>query len=155
MGEIRVLTREDTGAVRALENAVFTDAYREDAVRDSILASYALCFGYFEGGVLSGYLLGTAVPPEAEILRVGVAPAERRRGVADALVSAFLSDAGKSGVTRVYLEVRTDNDPAVRLYRKNGFRDLSRRKNYYRDPVADALVMCRILGENENDNTGF
>lgn len=149
MEEIRALSERDADAVFALENDVFRDAYHRDTVLSSLCAPFSLCLGAFLDGELTGYLLGTVIPPEAEILRIAVSPAERRRGRGEALLSAFLSGAGARGVSRTFLEVRTDNLPAVSLYRKCGFFDVSVRKNYYRDPIADALVMRRTLGEQE------
>lgn len=150
MEEIRALTTRDAEAVFALENAVFRDAYRPDTVLSALSAPFSLCFGIFCDGEPVGYLLGTVILPEAEILRIAVLPSERRRGRGEALLKAFLSEIGKRGADVAFLEVRTDNLPAVSLYRKCGFSDVSVRKNYYRDPMADALVMRRILGEKES-----
>ena len=48
------------------------------------------------------------------------------------------------------LEVRESNDPALRLYRKYGFQEVGRRKNYYEKPREDAILMTLFL-ENEAD----
>jgi ribosomal-protein-alanine N-acetyltransferase len=45
----------------------------------------------------------------------------------------------------MFLEVRDDNQPAIRLYERHGFQLSSRRRGYYADPPADALVLARDL----------
>ncbi len=149
MGEIRVLQERDAAAVEEMEQSVFSDAYGKQTVKTSISAPYALCLGLFEGERLLGYLLGTVIKPEAELLRIAVSAAYRQNGCGAALLNRFLSDAASRGADCVFLEVRKDNAPAVGLYRKAGFQLLSERKNYYQNPTADALVMRRILGERE------
>ena len=50
---------------------------------------------------------------------------------------------GYAGNARVYLEVRTDNAPAIALYRSAGFVEVGLRKRYYRVSGADAYTMRR------------
>ena len=54
---------------------------------------------------------------------------------------------GEDGV--IFLEVRAGNVPAVGLYDSFGFREIDRRKNYYRNPDEDALVMRRSADQQE------
>jgi len=92
-----------------------------------------------------GLLLVQCVPPEAEILTLGVRPGPwRRRGVADRLLAeagAVLADAG---VTDLFLEVAAANTGALAFYRQAGFAEVGRRAGYYGtdgpSPV-DAVVM--------------
>jgi ribosomal-protein-alanine N-acetyltransferase len=51
-------------------------------------------------------------------------------------------------VRAVFLEVGDDNVPALRLYRRAGFREVGRREGYYRDQAgkaSTALVLRRDL----------
>ena len=95
---------------------------------------------------LLGYA-GLAVvgrPPhaEAEVHTIGVDPAHQRRGVGRALLVALLRRADQFRAT-TFLEVRTDNDPAVALYREHGFEIVGLRKRYYQPSGADAHTMRR------------
>ncbi len=69
------------------------------------------------------------------------------------MLDVLLIDLGRKGVKAAFLEVRESNAAARGLYGSRGFREIGRRKNYYRRPVEDALVMRRILEVAEGDET--
>ena len=96
-----------------------------------------------DGAGLAGYVIGLSGADEGEILNVGVAPAQRRRGLGRALVAAMLADLAKRGAVTVYLEVRESNAPARALYSALGFEDIGRRRGYYRAPTEDAVILKR------------
>ena len=75
--------------------------------------------------------------PEREILNIAVTPSFRRRGVAKALLEREL-DRRKA---IFYLEVRESNLAALALYRKVGFTEIGRRREYYQEPSEGAIVM--------------
>ncbi|MEU0544412.1 ribosomal protein S18-alanine N-acetyltransferase [Nocardia sp. NPDC005978] len=87
-------------------------------------------------------LLGTPEHPEAEIHTIGVDPRVHRGGVGTQLLNALLAAAGRRGGP-VFLEVRTDNAPAIAMYEKHGFHIIGLRKNYYQPSGADAYTMRR------------
>ncbi len=78
---------------------------------------------------------------EGEILNLAVAPDGRRRGLGHALVRRVLEGLTSRGAQAIYLEVRESNASARRLYAGHGFREVGRRKQYYRRPVEDAIVL--------------
>ncbi len=80
--------------------------------------------------------------PEAEIENICVAEDCRGQGLGEALMDAMLMRAGKAGASKVYLEVRSRNLPARKLYEKKGFVQEYIRKNYYEAPEDDALIMA-------------
>ena len=67
---------------------------------------------------------------------------ERRRRLEEL---GKLTEAGRRGCTEVFLEVRTDNDRAQRLYRRYGFVGIGVRRGYYQPSGADALVMRHAI----------
>ena len=87
-----------------------------------------------------GYVLGGVVADEAELHRIGVQPGMRRCGAGRALLRSFLKSVTAAGATRLFLEVREDNQAARRLYEATGMNELGRRPRYYSDGCA-ALVM--------------
>jgi ribosomal-protein-alanine N-acetyltransferase len=94
---------------------------------------------------LVGYISARQVADEGEILNLAVRRSWRRRGAGAQLLRGMLRRLLLNQVTRVYLEVRESNEPAISLYEKHGFHRTGRRRGYYRDPVEDALLFERKL----------
>ena len=98
-------------------------------------------------GTLVGYAgisrLGRTSPFEYEVHTIGVDPAYQGRGIGRRLLDELL-DFADGGV--VYLEVRTDNEAAIALYRSTGFEQIGLRRRYYRVSGADAYTMRREAG---------
>jgi ribosomal-protein-alanine N-acetyltransferase len=142
-----ILTRATAAecAAMALAHAqAFADkAWREDEFED--LLDGEGIYGFLaEDTQPSGVILCRVAAGEVEVLTVGVTPASRRRGVAQALMAAALTAAREAGAGEAFLEVAVDNDGAIALYAALGFRNAGLRKSYYdRGPAGftDALVM--------------
>lgn len=92
---------------------------------------------------LAGYAVLRIIAPEAEVENICVAPACRRSGVGETLMEAILRLAAERDAERIFLEVRAHNEPAKALYRKRGFVESYRRKNYYQGPTEDAIIMMK------------
>ena len=93
------------------------------------------------GGAILGYVVALDAADEGEILNLAVASTARRAGLGRALVEHILEVLTARGVRQVYLEVRDSNVPARALYAAEGFKEAGRRKQYYRRPVEDAIVL--------------
>ncbi|MGB6180407.1 MAG: ribosomal protein S18-alanine N-acetyltransferase [Rhodococcus sp. (in: high G+C Gram-positive bacteria)] len=87
-------------------------------------------------------LLGRGSATESEVHTIGVDPAAQRRGIGRALLTAMLDEADAHGGP-VFLEVRTDNEPAMEMYRRAGFVVVGTRRKYYQPSGADAFTMSR------------
>lgn len=102
---------------------------------------------------MAGFILYTIAADEAEILTVATAPEWRRRGAGEALVKAALLHVSGERAKAMFLEVGDGNEAALGLYRKLGFREVGRRRDYYgagaaslsAPKAATALVMQRDL----------
>lgn len=96
--------------------------------------------------ILLGYAglaqLGPAEDPEFEIHTIGVDPRAQRRGIARMLMDNFCFVADRTNAP-IFLEVRTDNEPAITMYRTYGFSTIGTRKNYYAGG-GDAFTMQRL-----------
>jgi ribosomal-protein-alanine N-acetyltransferase len=89
--------------------------------------------------------LSRVVAGEAELLLLAVKKSAQRRGVGEKLVARFISDAASRGAERLHLEVR-DGNHAVGLYKRHGFDEVGRRKDYYSGATGqrfDALTLAR------------
>jgi len=93
-----------------------------------------------EAGQLCGFVCAKAVAGEWEIENVVVAAEFLRRGIADELVRELIQRAANEAASAILLEVRESNLPARRLYENHGFREVGRRRLYYRNPMEDAIL---------------
>ena len=96
-------------------------------------------------GAPAGFVLAWAVAGEAEILTLAVDPRKRRKGVGTALVAAAAGVAAARGAESIHLEVNEHNAAARAMYEKLGFGEIGRRRGYYGDDGATALLMRRDL----------
>ena len=141
------LTRRDAARCAELEALLFDgdDPWPEMAFVREVAATHNRYVAARIGDTLVGYAgvarLGRTPPFEFEIHTVGVDPAYQRHGIGRGMMSRLLDFAGPESV--VYLEVRTDNEPAIALYRSFGFVSVGVRKRYYRVSGADAFTMRR------------
>jgi len=92
-------------------------------------------------GAIAGVVIGRRVGDEAEILNLAVRAERRRRGQGKRLVAKMLEELARSGVSRVFLEVRQSNVGAIEFYERLGFATAGLRKDYYQNPTEAAKVM--------------
>lgn len=111
---------------------------------ETILSKINEFFLALEGDEILGYLCLSHVLDEGSIDNIAVSPKQRRRGVAEALVAAAGEEARRLGLAFITLEVRAGNEPAIRLYEKQGFAQVGLRRGYYEKPKEDAILMTRF-----------
>jgi [ribosomal protein S18]-alanine N-acetyltransferase len=137
---VRPATAADVAAVARIEREVFgADAWSPESVAAELTGPHrraAVAVG--ERGEVCGYAVLLVTGDVADLQRIAVVPALRRRGVGAALLGAV----GLLDGVRVLLEVRADNDAALAFYRRHGFAEIARRRRYYADG-GDAVVMQR------------
>lgn len=147
MWEIKGLEDSDLPRIADLELAIFPDAWSLPALRESLhQKSRTWLGGGWLDGLLIGYVIFYYVLDEGEIARIAVDPAYRRKGAAARLLHAVEDFCEEKGIDRLMLEVRKSNVPAISFYREYGFAEDGIRKNYYKDPVEDAVLMSRKAG---------
>ena len=119
---------------------MFSDPWSTQDFRDCV--TYALFLvAVGEADAIAGYVVALEAADEGEILNLAVAPGGRRHGLGRALVEESIQTLRERGVRQIYLEVRDSNAPARALYAAHGFKEVGRRKAYYRRPVEDAIVL--------------
>lgn len=130
----------DLAAVGRLERLSFDPPWNAQLLagdlehRDSLLL-----VAEESAGRVVGYALFRRMADEGELLRLAVDAEHRRRGIAARLQAEGLRHLQRLGVRTVYLEVRSDNQEAIRLYEREGWCRSGRRRRYYRDG-ADAWI---------------
>jgi ribosomal-protein-alanine N-acetyltransferase len=94
---------------------------------------------------IAGFIVARFVADELHVNNVAVRPEFRGRGLGCALLGTTLNGARQRNINIAQLEVRAGNAGAQSLYRRCGFEAVGRRKNYYRNPTEDALLMTLTL----------
>jgi len=94
--------------------------------------------------VIAGYGSLRFVGSEGDINTIAVSATEQRQGIGQGLYDLMEKSAREHGVRNLFLEVRSDNEPAQAMYAKAGFEQIEIRKGYYASGV-DALVMRKRL----------
>lgn len=139
---IRRMRWWDIEAVVAMEKALFEDAWSAEMFWDELAQGDTRTYLVAEDdGAIVGYAGLAAMPDEAYVQTLGVVKEHQRTGLGSTLLTALLEDAKRRGLPRVGLEVRIDNEPAIRLYERFGFEAIAVRKRYYQPSGTDALVM--------------
>lgn len=139
--QMRRMSPEDVPAVMELEPQLFgRGAWSQAIFTEEATRADRYYVVLTEADHLIGYA-GLATGVEATVMTLGVAPGSRRQGHASRMLTALLDRARQSGAESVFLEVRSQDDGAQRLYRSFGFVPLGVRPGYYQPEGADALVM--------------
>ena len=142
-------------AVAALEAQVMgSDAWNEHLVADELPRPDRVWWAAYDGEQLLGYAGGWVVDGQVQILKVGVDPAQRRRGIARELLARMAADARDLGAATCSLEVRAGNAGARAFYEALGFHALGTRPRYYSDGE-DALIMEGPLPLAPHDVAGM
>ena len=145
MISVRFATEQDIPFLLVCEEESFSIPWSDRALTEHFSADGSLSLIALDGDVPVGYLLGTVLPPESELYRIGVLRSARRRGIGEVLITRFFSELVLRGAESVYLEVREGNFPARGLYEKVGFQQVGIRKNYYRRPDENAAILVKGL----------
>ena len=139
------MNADHVAQVAELEKLCFSDPWSERSIAAELTNKLALWLVAEEYGRVAGYIGSQTVPDESDMMNVAVHPEFRRRGIAEALVTALCAALKAQGSVSLTLEVRASNDPAKALYEKLGFEQVGRRPNYYRNPKEDALILRKML----------
>ena len=130
---IRACDNSHLQGLTALEKDCFSLPWNEGMLAGTLARVDFVGYVIEEQNELLGYICGTSLFETAEVARVAVRSAHRRKGIGEKLLTAFLEKAKEKGAEQVFLEVRASNVPAMRLYEKLGFVKWRLRPKYYAD----------------------
>lgn len=129
--------------VAELERQCFTRPWSQDSLESELYnTTVSMVVAETPEGHVLGYGVLGVILDEGCLEKIAVQPQYRRQGVARAILSVFLRY-GQEHLAYITLEVRDGNVPAVALYESLGFETVGRRKNYYPEDHADAILMTR------------
>lgn len=141
---IRPMEEKDLDQVAALEQQNFSRPWSRSSFADALKKEYYL---YYVAVDDEENLLGMAgvicLDHEGEITNVCVRGDARKQGIAFCILTEILNQCKNLDIRKFTLEVRKSNQPAISLYQKLGFKSEGIRKNFYEDPVEDAVIMWK------------
>lgn len=139
---IQELTKNYVDEVFELENKYIGKCDKEtiEKTLSSETLSYYLLF---LNKVIVGYFECSIISPEAELYGIVIDERYQGRGYSKILMNYFIDIAKNNKVETIFLEVNNINNKAISLYKKIGFEEYAKRKNYYGDN--DAIIMKKSL----------
>ena len=145
MATFRRMTETDVFRVAAMEKNIFSDAWSETGLRDTLGQKQAFVLVAEEENEIVGYCIIYYVMTEAEIARIAVDETMRRKGVGYGLLDAVCNCCREMKVERLLLDVRESNDSARSFYQRCGFVEDGVRKEFYEQPKENAILMSKML----------
>ena len=144
---IEKMTENHVAQVAELEKLCFGGAaWSENSVASELKNPLALWLVALEGDRVAGYVGSQTVVGETDMMNVAVHPDFRRRSIGEKLIETLVTELKAMESHCLTLEVRASNAPAIALYEKMGFSQIGLRKNYYRNPREDALILRKEWG---------
>ena len=143
--QIRPMTKNDCEQVAAIEAVSFSVPWSLRAFTDTVEKENFRYFVAEEAGEILGYCGFLFVLDEAEIPNVCVKSSARKQGVGKQMMTVLMEEAAKLGIATLFLEVRESNAAARSLYKALGFEENGIRKNFYEQPVENAVLMSKSL----------
>lgn len=140
--EILKATKADTDGISRLEGMCFNHPWTKDDILSSFDNSTVFFIAKCEGKIV-GYLGMQITLDGGFITNVAVDTEFRRQGIASKLIEALTHFCESQSIATISLEVRRSNLPSQQLYLKLGFINVGVRKNFYRDPKEDAIIMTK------------
>lgn len=140
MFSIEYMTPETATLAAELEKENFTTPWSEQSFLDELSNENAVFLTAMKGDCLVGVCGMIISFDEADIMNVSVRKANRRQGIAEALLNQIMQIGRERGVKDFTLEVRKNNAPAISLYEKAGFVFEGIRPKFYSNPTEDAAI---------------
>jgi ribosomal-protein-alanine N-acetyltransferase len=142
--DVRTLGADDLDAVEEIERASYPTPWSRSMFATELAKPGSLSLGAFDpDGRLAGYLIVSRYVDAWHVMNVAVAPGDRRRGIATALLERLFELTVHEAERGYTLEVRVSNAGAITLYERLGFEPRGIRHGYYTDNREDALIMWR------------
>lgn len=141
MIEIVEMTASHVPQVANLEKMCFHDPWSEASIASELANPLALWLVAAENEQVVGYVGSQTVIDMTDMMNIAVHPDFRRKGIANMLVARLVEALKERQSSSLMLEVRASNVGAQALYEKLGFAQVGLRKNYYRNPKEDALIL--------------
>ena len=109
------------------------------------LSPVSKCFVYEVDENVVGFVVADIFDDRSEIIDIVVDILYRNKKIGDKLLKHVIDLSKSNGCDNITLEVKVNNEPAIKLYKNNEFKIVSIRKKYYAKGTIDAYLMQRKL----------
>jgi ribosomal-protein-alanine N-acetyltransferase len=141
MIEIRAMETQDVSQIVDLEKVCFNDPWSENSIASELDNPLSCWLVAVNGDQVVGYVGSQTVLDGSDMMNIAVSPDFRRMGIAESLIETLVCLLCQRKSRCLVLEVRASNAPAIKLYEKLGFLEIGCRRNYYRNPKEDPLIL--------------
>lgn len=141
----REMLVEDLDQVVDIEQNLFSVPWTKEGFLTYLMEKDTMFFVVEEKERILGYCSMMTVLDEGDILNVAVRSDRQKEGIGQFLVDSMLRMAEMQGIRLVHLEVRQGNGTARRLYQRLGFKEDGLRRDYYENPVENAVLMTKTM----------
>lgn len=141
------MTQDHIRQVAEIEQECFSEGWTFEQFRDALDCDFIECVTAALDDEVVGYTVFYKVAGEGQITNVAVRKSMRRQGIAERLLKYIFDYAIKHGISRYMLEVRASNVAAIALYKSLGFTVDGIRREFYRHPTEDAILMSKKAEE--------
>lgn len=150
LSEIKIhpMSETDVDGIEEIEKECFSVPWTRDGIESELSNENARFFVADYMGETAGYLGMHIVLDECYIANIAVKEKFRRKGIADKLLSTGEKRAREENCSFISLEVRVSNEKAIALYKKRGYNEIGERKNFYSEPVENALIMTKYFSKD-------
>ena len=145
---ISKMEREHLDSLVELEKICFSQPWSYKSLEDELENKTAHFFVALADGEVAGYIGMYIVCDNCFVTNIAVFPKFRRQGIAKTLIKMALLTNDAMETDFISLEVRGSNEPAIALYKSFGFEQNGLRKNYYKNPTEDHLIMTKFFKRN-------
>ena len=138
---VEIMNECHVSQIAELEKLCFQDPWSERSIASELENKLSLWLVALDNQKVVGYVGSQTVLGETDMMNIAVHPDYRRQGIANQLILCLIARLTERGSHSLMLEVRVSNKPAISVYHHLGFVEVGVRKNYYRNPKEDALIL--------------
>lgn len=127
--------------IAELERLCFNDPWSVKSIASELNNKLSLWLVAVDSETVVGYVGSQTVLGETDMMNIAVHPDYRKQGIGTSLILELIRELSSRGSHSLMLEVRASNEQAISVYSKLGFSEIGCRRNYYRNPKEDALIL--------------
>lgn len=143
--KIEKMTAEHLDEVILIEQDCFVHPWSRQSIESELANENSVFLTAIVDNKVVGYIGMNVVVDEGYIFNVAVDKEYRKRGIGSALINELVNFGKKNNLCFLTLEVRESNKNARSLYSKFGFIKVGERKDYYKEPVENAVLMTKYF----------